>query len=116
LLLAVHRNNFSRLLDVYHPDAYDNHGVYATTSTGFSTGSPPGTRRSCSRSIPSALVSSSATAMSRLWRLTDRWVQHEKLDRTAFSDGCELLRRAVLGVRYFRQVRKAQPQLAHRSP
>lgn len=97
---VVDRKDFGLLRDVYHPDAYDNHGVYSGDVDGL-IGWLTARHASIVQSthtVGNCLVERDGdVAHVETYGLL---VQHEKLDRAAFSDGHQLFLRTMLGVRY----------------
>jgi ketosteroid isomerase-like protein len=96
----VDRKDFEQLRSVYHPDAYDNHGLYAGDVDGLIKWLT--TRHAAivqsTHLVGNCLITRTGdVAYGETYGLL---IQHEQLDRSAFSDGSELYRRMLLGVRY----------------
>jgi hypothetical protein len=97
---AVDRMDFEALRSVYHPDAYDNHGVYSGDVGGlieWLTARHTAIVQS-THTVGNCLVERRGDAADvETYGLL---VQHESLGRAAFADGAELFRRTTIGVRY----------------
>jgi len=102
----VDRKDFEQLRSIYHPDAYDNHGLYAGDVDGLIKWL---TTRHASIVQSTHMVGN--CLIERVGNMAHAetyglLIQHEKLQRNAFSDGSELHRRMLLGVRYLDRFEK----------
>lgn len=103
---CVDRKQFEQLRSVYHPDAYDDHGLYRGDVEGLISWltSRHSAIEQSTHMIGNCLIEVDGdVAHAETYGLL---VQHERLDRATFADSTDLYRRMLLGIRYADRVER----------
>jgi hypothetical protein len=104
----VDRKQFEQLRSVYHPDAYDDHGLFRGDVDGLITWL---TTRHAAIVQSTHMIGNCLVEVNGDVAYTETYgllVQHERLDRTTFADGTDLHRRVLLGVRYADRIERRE--------